>query len=218
MISIGGYPVASNGDAEMIRDYLPQGISVFDLTTMGWSADYDPSVGKYVTPQVIKDDYALNGNVPQSGWSNPQVEKWFTTSSKFVDCHVVAFTNKQCLDSSSSTNSTQPAPSNKSSSNTGAIAGGVVGGVVGLAIIALLAWFLLRRRRADQAVSPKLQDPSFDPQQELDTPAYNNKQYHDYPPELAQPEAELSAVQQAPVYELGDRDRSELNLKPRHSD
>lgn len=33
-----------------------------------------------------------------------------------------------------------------SSTNVGAIAGGVVGGVVGLALIGVLAWFLLRRK------------------------------------------------------------------------
>lgn len=39
----------------------------------------------------------------------------------------------------------------KSTKHTGAIAGGVVGGVVGLALIAFLAFFLLRRRRQRQA-------------------------------------------------------------------
>lgn len=45
-----------------------------------------------------------------------------------------------------------------SSSNTGAIAGGVVGGVLGLALFALLAWFLLRKKSDKPAAAPPMQE------------------------------------------------------------
>lgn len=45
------------------------------------------------------------------------------------------------------TGTSSPGNSGGRSSNVGAIAGGVVGGVVGLALLALLLWFLLKRRR-----------------------------------------------------------------------
>lgn len=88
MISIGGCPVG-NSDTQLIPDYLRQGISIFDLTTMGWSSDFDPYIGNYTTPWDIKQDYALLGNVPRAGWTSPQVEQWFTTTSKFITITLV---------------------------------------------------------------------------------------------------------------------------------
>ncbi|KAK9836553.1 hypothetical protein WJX74_003018 [Apatococcus lobatus] len=56
-----------------------------------------------------------------------------------------------------------PQASKSSGSNTGAIAGGVVGGVVGAALVlAIVAFFLLRRRRSQQSTRPidrKLTNP-----------------------------------------------------------
>ncbi|KAJ8117691.1 hypothetical protein OPT61_g1159 [Boeremia exigua] len=52
---------------------------------------------------------------------------------------------------SSSTSSPQQA---ESSTPVGAIAGGVVGGVAGLAIIALIAWLLMRRKRRENTQNP----------------------------------------------------------------
>jgi len=50
--------------------------------------------------------------------------------------------------------SSSPTSTSHSSSNSGAVAGGVVGGVVGVTLIAgIVAWFVLRRRRARLAPS-----------------------------------------------------------------
>ena len=74
--------------------------------------------------------------------------------------------------SGSGSNSSSGSDSNRHTTNVGAIAGGVVGGVVGLALIAGLAYWLWRRRRATKAKSlapsavylastPQPQDSSF---------------------------------------------------------
>lgn len=47
--------------------------------------------------------------------------------------------------------------------NSGAIAGGVVGGVVALALIAGMAWFLIRRRRRDQAAELTIPQQQWEP-------------------------------------------------------
>ncbi|KAL3476171.1 hypothetical protein BJX99DRAFT_228325 [Aspergillus californicus] len=54
--------------------------------------------------------------------------------------------------SDSATDSSTDSSSDSSSTNTGAIAGGVVGGVAGLVLILALLWFFLRRRK-QQAVA-----------------------------------------------------------------
>lgn len=50
-------------------------------------------------------------------------------------------------------------------SNTGAIAGGVVGGVIGLALIALIAFLLYRRKKKNDF------DGNFDPSRNVERPA-----------------------------------------------
>ena len=94
------------------------------------------------------------GRKPDSGWASRELEDVFSVE-QFT---LVKDPGEGGGDDNSSGggDSTVPAPSQTaspdpssegSSSSTGAIAGGVVGGVVGLALIAGLAWFLVRRRR-----------------------------------------------------------------------
>jgi beta-lactamase regulating signal transducer with metallopeptidase domain len=45
-------------------------------------------------------------------------------------------------------------PLDSSSTSVGAIAGGVVGGVVGVALLVLLVWFVMRRKRKAKVETP----------------------------------------------------------------
>ncbi|OGM41664.1 hypothetical protein ABOM_009954 [Aspergillus bombycis] len=71
------------------------------------------------------------------------------------------FSTVSTTSSTSTTNTAEPTASHTpepspqlSSTNTGAIAGGVVGGVAGAAILAALVWFLARRSKVENVVSP----------------------------------------------------------------
>lgn len=65
---------------------------------------------------------------------------------------------------SSITPSTTPSDVAQSSSvNSGAIAGGVVGGIVALALVAGMAWFLIRRKRQDQAAEITIPQQKWEP-------------------------------------------------------
>lgn len=86
----------------------------------------------------IADDSNSNGS---TAFADPAVQGFFKAT-------------KATKTPATSPTSDSPGPkSSPSSSNTGAIAGGAVGGVAALAIISLLVWFLLRRRR------PKYEQP-----------------------------------------------------------
>jgi len=56
---------------------------------------------------------------------------------------------------------TTPSPSN-SSSKGGTIAGGVVGGIAGAALAGIMAWTIIRRRRARSALSTVVIDNQSD--------------------------------------------------------
>ena len=140
MILVGGYVAdRSNTTNDYPKDPWPQGLGVFDMTNLVFQDRYDSNAPDYTTPQVLKDYYAENGMYPSS-WDDPALADIFVR---------VANTS-----SSSSPDSTGGIGSDSeddddggSSSHTGAIAGGVVGGVVGLALVGVLAWWLLRRRK-----------------------------------------------------------------------
>ncbi|TAQ85300.1 hypothetical protein B7494_g6368 [Chlorociboria aeruginascens] len=54
-------------------------------------------------------------------------------------------------DGTGAVNGTTPTGSQKSSSNTGAIAGGVIGGILGITLVASAIWYLLRNRKMKTA-------------------------------------------------------------------
>ena len=64
--------------------------------------------------------------------------------------------SQSSLTSSATSSPTSSPPQEESSTPVGAIAGGVVGGVAGLAVITLIAWLLMRRKRKSDAHNPYL--------------------------------------------------------------
>ena len=140
-------------------DPWPLGLGVFDMTNLVFQDHYDPNAPNYTTPQVLKNYYQANGMYPSS-WNDPDLATLFQ-----------------------STNSSGPGPEPEieggtSSSHTGAIAGGVVGGVVGLALIGVLIWWLLRRRKSPKYQQAQVTDsyqPGIGPDIRPSEKAYNEQ-------------------------------------------
>jgi hypothetical protein len=103
----------------------------------------------------------------------------FLDNLKVVNTKPTAGTSSQILSTTSASSSATsspsgtPAASSDSRSNTGAIVGGVVGGIGGIAVIAAVAWFLLRRRKQQSNVAelsndyPLVPNEKYRLQQEL---------------------------------------------------
>ena len=110
--------------------------------------------------------------------------------------------------SNSSTNGTTPntnsSSSHHSTSHAGAIAGGTVGGICGLALLALLAYLLLRSRTRRAAAAPK-NPPNGLSEMESDQPTPQQP----YPFELKEDGRALE-MQGAGLHELSDEQRLEI--------
>lgn len=88
-----------------------------------------------------------------------------------------AYTPSYTLANATSTNAnatTTPAPSSGSSTNVGAIAGGVVGGVVFIAILAILVWFLRRRKRRNATQAVAIHEAPAESKAASELPSYSD--------------------------------------------
>ncbi|KAK4541670.1 hypothetical protein LTR36_007814 [Oleoguttula mirabilis] len=139
-------------------DPFERGLGIFDMTEMTWSSSYDANAAKYQTPDVIKSSIAANGSTPTS-WDDEALAQIFTPTKEST-----SDATQSSTPSSSTTATTSPTPKPVSSMSAGAIAGIVIGAIAGLVILALLAWFLIRRRgRNSQAQKEKEPDHSTSP-------------------------------------------------------
>ena len=157
--------VTSDGPESLGYNSLPdpwlQGLGIFDLTAMEWKEEYDTAAAPYVTPDAVKAYYQRHGRGPAS-WTNDIVQAWFTEVTSYHTDSGNHTDSSNHTDPSSHTDSSNPKDSSStpstpqpsrsglpgsSESKIGAIAGGTVGGIVALALIALCAFFLLRRHR-----------------------------------------------------------------------
>lgn len=75
----------------------------------------------------------------------------------------------------------------KKTSNTGAIAGGVVGGVAGVALIGVLIWWVLRRKRRTASTAHEVGGEAMEPKEMDSTP----KMASDVPKQQSTPPSEL---------------------------
>lgn len=118
------------------KDEFPSGLGVFNLNTLDWQLNYDPSAKAYTPPSTISDMYDSKGN-PKTAvtFSDPALTTIFKTSTSSTSTTPVPA-------SSSST-----AASLKAKTPIGAIVGGVIGGIAILAGLGFLGMLLLRRRR-----------------------------------------------------------------------
>ncbi|VDC06656.1 unnamed protein product [Peniophora sp. CBMAI 1063] len=150
-----GYSIISACAGCQGGSWLPYSAFVFNCTTTSPLTEWPTDVK--IPPDTAFPDWAFQ-NLTAGTWSNASA---------------AAYKQK---DSKEQTSSTYPPQSDSGSSsggsNAGAIAGGVVGGVVGLALIAGLAYWFWRRRRATKpeslapsavylASTPQPQETSF---------------------------------------------------------
>ncbi|KAG7288143.1 hypothetical protein NEMBOFW57_007667 [Staphylotrichum longicolle] len=96
------------------------GLLLFDMTTLQWKDSYDANAAAYERADDLKTWYG-NGSLDKVEWSSDEVRKLFVAAT-------------------SSTSESGSTP-------VGAIVGGVVGGIGGLALIGVIAWFVIRRRK-----------------------------------------------------------------------
>ncbi|RYP69437.1 hypothetical protein DL771_006089 [Monosporascus sp. 5C6A] len=123
--------------------------------------------GRTFTPIAVTDTDSSTGPMPTDPWGSGGLTGTGTTD----DPTSTGITAELSSTDSSPTNpspgtgttSDVPPPSGAGggSTNTGAIVGGVVGGVVGIALISLLAFFLIRRNKKRNA-----QQPGYPPMQQ----------------------------------------------------
>lgn len=152
MVSIGG--LVTNMSAHgVLPDPWLQGLGILDLSAMEWKEEFDPAAAPYVTPDAVKAYYQRNGRGPAS-WTNDIVKAWFTeTTSSHTDSSNHTDSNNHTessnhTDLSSTPSIPQPGLSGlpgSSKSSIGAIAGSTIGGILALVLIALGAFFFLRR-------------------------------------------------------------------------
>jgi hypothetical protein len=140
MIVIGGTPPGIYA-TYYTKDPWPQGLGIFDLTQMEWKDSYDAHAEPYVTPQRIKDSIAADGMYPAE-WDASTLKRWIVPT----DSTGSSGTGGAGTDGGNSGDAGGSRGGEGGKSNTGAIVGGVVGGIGGVILLALIPWFLLRRR------------------------------------------------------------------------
>ncbi|KAN0080657.1 hypothetical protein V8E54_003861 [Elaphomyces granulatus] len=149
MLSIGGTQEAS---LENQDDPWPNGLGIFDMTTLSWTNVYDAAAPAYEQPSLVSQFYANNSRYPIE-WGDPELESIFTSPNG------TATTN---VSSGNTSNNTRPGiTTNRTTSMSDGIAnhvvGGVIGGIAALAIIASLIYW--RRRRYKRREKPS-QNPA----------------------------------------------------------
>jgi Kelch motif len=155
-------------------DPWTNGINVFDMNTMAWKSEYNAKAPMYKTPSIITDYLRGNDPLPQS-WNYPDVQHLFSQ---------VPTSGSSSSPPSSPSPSATASPSSGPKSRASPIAGGVVGGLVGLAFLALLGWFLLRRRRKQARRgpgAPPYEKPEL-PNSERANHINGDRDHHSHPP------------------------------------
>ncbi len=64
-------------------DPWDQGLGVLDMSELVWRDSYDPDLGTYTTPSIIKDYIKLHGPYPPE-WDNDVVKSWFVAEGQLA--------------------------------------------------------------------------------------------------------------------------------------
>lgn len=160
MIVIGG----TSNDASWItgndvtgtqsyKDPWPWGLGVFDMSKMEWASEFNPSLGPYTTPNMVRAGIVANGSEPAT-WSSSDLQQVFqhTTLSQSSG------SSNSSSGSSSSPSAAGGSSTTTSSSSTlsaGAIAGIAIGAVaIILIVLGGLLWLRRSKRRSRAGHSP----------------------------------------------------------------
>ncbi|GME34275.1 putative kelch repeat protein [Neofusicoccum parvum] len=104
-----------------------RGLGIFDMTQLSWSSGYDADAAEYESPEIVQEWYR-NGNYDDGAGLNDEIRTLFATPSSNLE-----------------------SGSSNGNKNNSAIIGGTVGGAVVLALLAGLAWLVIRRRNKNSA-------------------------------------------------------------------
>jgi len=180
-------------------DPAPNGMLVFDMTTMQWKDSYDANAGPYKRPDDLNTWYS-NGSFDKVNWSSNQVRQLFARKSTTTPS---SSQNPGSSPTSTSTSSDSPGADAGSAGETqststpvGAIAGGVVGGVAGVALIGATVWFALRRRK-QRTLAGSVQEDNTDETGEIKHPGV---------PEADAPHGHAEVTSYRPAAEMDPRD------------
>jgi hypothetical protein len=146
MLSIGGTQEASLGTNE---DLWPNGLGIFDMTTLSWINAYDAAAPSYERSSLVSQFYADNSRYP-IGWGDPELESIFTPPNGTATTNVSGgnSSSNSNVDNSAGTGTTTNRTANMSGGIVSDVVGGIIGGIPALAIIAsLIYWRLCRYKR-----------------------------------------------------------------------
>lgn len=223
MISVGGWIQDSTDMSTNTMggapDPLPNGLGILDLSSLEWVSEYTPGYPSvYTQPKIVRDVYAT-ANKTAWTWDDEGLKSMFMIEKKADIASPSA---------SSTPAATEAAAEEKSSTPIGAIVGGAVGGVAALALIGLLIFCLLRRRRAaadpeagdklDGDLTPELESPSNGLEKPLQkapqmheaqgdvaaTELWTESHYHEVPGGMNEVHEISSGTTPGVVYEAGD--------------
>lgn len=82
MVVVGGSVASTSSQLNQVPpDPWEQGLGIFDLTALEWSAGYNASAAAYITSDPVKSYYQQYGRFP-SAWADADVQGWFVKSGK----------------------------------------------------------------------------------------------------------------------------------------
>ncbi|KAK5655592.1 hypothetical protein OQA88_5523 [Cercophora sp. LCS_1] len=142
VLSIGGLNPYLN--SWTTQDPAAQGLMVFDMVDMKWADSYNADAAAYKAPKPVEEWYS-KGSLNDVTWSSGDVQRLFAAATD---------QNPGSGSDGSGSGSSDPntSDSGSKSSPVAAIAGGVVGGLIGVALVGVLVWFLIRRKKRSQDI------------------------------------------------------------------
>lgn len=81
ILSIGGADRQTQGAGMTQKDEAPNGLLLFDMSTLKWKNSYDADATAYQRADVIKAWYS-KGSMDKIEWVDGDVQKLFATESK----------------------------------------------------------------------------------------------------------------------------------------